>query len=644
MDQVKVALAVIKKHHFWILCGLAVLFGLGAWWSATAGLASRIEARRGELESTYKQIAGISSGGAHPNEETNKKIEGLHKELTDKVLKAWSKLYQDQKERNEWPSELGDEFRDYVKFLRSEDEIPFDYRNTYMYFIRNHFPEMYEIVDIRLPVEKDEDGRTKLDADGKPIKVDPFKDSRGGGSVGGMSGTEGMGSMPGPGTGGMPGASYSRTSGSKGDELAGKVDWNSGDLKRIRGGFYWSTTPTTSQVRLAQEDLWVYEALLRIIRDANAHATSHHNAAVKEIMALEIGRGAANAFAQLQGQTTRSGGGFAGAGGEAFPGSGGGMMPGMGPGGGGADMAGGSMPAMSAMPGPGGPGGAMPGMQGMPSMPGADGGAGPTTSGATGAGRGGTGSTLSPDEQWQKRLTDFRYVDQKGIPLAASASQPFAEFKMMPVRMALLVDQRRIPKLLVNCANSSMPVDVRRVTLNPGKGGSLNMGSLGGGSGYGTGGGMSGVQTGGSGGGFSGPAGGAGLGPESEGFGGPSTGTSSTSTGRREQQTSYDIPIEILGIIHIFNPPDPQKLGTGSAGEEMAAAPAEPPAAATTTPPAEPSATPAAEPPATPPAEPAATPPPPETPALGPAGGPAAAPAGPTAPATPPAGAAAPNP
>ena len=107
--------------------------------------------------------------------------------------------------------------------------------------------------------------------------------------------------------------------------------------------------------------------------------------------------------------------------------------PGLGPGG----------PGM----GPGGPGG--PGMG--PGGPGAEPG----------------GKAASADAQF----LDYRYVDDKGQPLPASdpeypyVKQPFAEFKMMPIRMSLVMDERRLPKLLVECGNSNMPIEVRRVRV-----------------------------------------------------------------------------------------------------------------------------------------------------------------------------------
>ena len=54
--------------------------------------------------------------------------------------------------------------------------------------------------------------------------------------------------------------------------------------------------------------------------------------------------------------------------------------------------------------------------------------------------------------------------------------------------------------------------------------------------------------------------------------------------GEKQETGSVDIPVEIYGVICIYNPPDRGKLGTGAASAEKspeAAAPAMPAAAAT---------------------------------------------------------------
>jgi len=660
MDQVKVGIEVIKKHHFWVLCVVVVGLGLVFWWSATAGLADRIEERKGALESTQKSVLTITSGGPHPNESSNSAIDARSKELTDRVFRAWNKLYRAQKARNQWPAQLGDEFCKYMDLLGPEDEIPSNLRDTYMYFIRNHFPEMYEIVDIRLPAARDEKGNIKKDENGKPIKIDPFEKTMGSRDYGGAMEAAGPGMYDGamPGASAMPGmpgvSGTSRTLGSGSGQLIGKVDWSMADLKRIRDAFYWTTQPTSIQVRLAQEDLWVYEALLRIIERTNEGATSHYNAAVKRIEALEIGQRAATAFLRSRVGYSRygAGSGFPGSGGTgmyggdgAMPGMpGAGAMPGM-PGAGampGMPGAGampgmpgaGPGPAMPGMPGGGampgmpgaGPGSAMPGMPGegpgptMPGMPGTMPGSGygggmpGTTGGGSKSGSGASG-VLSLNEQWKMRLTHGRYVDRDGIPVGAGQPQPFAEFKMMPVRMLLLVDQRRLSSLLVNCANSSMPVEVCQVSLNPGKGKPLDFARMSRGAGPGSQGGAMSAMPGETMTSYPGGMMGDSMVPGSYPSG-------STTRGRgQDKQISYDLPVEIQGIIYIFNPPDIEKLGTGSAADKPGAAPGSVPAAPPAPPPMTP---PAAAPPTPTPAAPA-TPPTP-TPAATPAA-PAAPPA-----------------
>ena len=261
--------------------------------------------------------------------------------------------------------------------------------------------------------------------------------------------------------------------------------------------------------------------------------------------------------------------------------------------------------------------------------------------GPSGSGRM-VGSTGSAEERIKSQLIHYRYVDQNGMPLAATASPPFAEFKMTAVVLLLVADQRRIANLIINCANSPMPVVVWQVGLNPGKGSTLNLGTAGSGMDGAYGGAFGGGMP--TGGGMMSGMGGADMYGEESGASAFGMGGGPTAQ-NRDQQTTYDMPIEIQGIIYIFNPPDREKLGTGSAGEEApmppsgalaippAAAPAAPPAGAPVTPPAAAPGMPPAGAPAVPPAGAPATPPA-AAPGMPPAGAPAVPPAG--APATPP--------
>lgn len=635
MDQLKVALNLLKKYHFWILLAVVLLVGLFIWHTASASLSEQFAKRKADLESKKKAVSEIAGAPKPPNLQVVDAIKQQHNRLREEVYQAWMYLYQLQQRNNPWPN-LGPEFAQMIAQLTAEElkdpdkprEIPIEFRDLYLNFIQEHVKTLGDIVQARRPKDlfEEEGTTTKPGAKGKQgSEAESAADSAGSGDTdAGQTAsdskklrkkllatargtTPGMltpGAMPGIMPGASPEATMSGygTGGMSGVEMVGVVDWL--DEANLLARFNWLTTPSTEEIRLAQEDLWVYEALLRIIADTNRPATTQYAAVVKKIFSLEIAQQAAAAF---QSAALGRGGGLA-------------MMPGMG------GMYGSGypgMPGMSGMPG---------GYPGMPEMGSSAMGTSAAGSSAADTSAGGTTLGASPDMPGDSGLAGtpgmpgagmamlsrdqmarhFRYVDLNGNPLPANAKPPFAEFKMMPVRMYLLVDQRRLHRLLANCANSSMPVEVRRVRIRPEQGldfsafsGAAMMGGtgpMGGMSGYpgassGYPGGMGGYPGGTPGfsgsmpgmpGGLSGmpsgypgaPGGPSGLmgpsmttpsmtpggTPEMPGAGpyGSSYGAGGTGTAMAAEE-SWDVPVEILGIIYIFNPPNRSKLGTGAA-------------------------------------------------------------------------------
>ena len=161
------------------------------------------------------------------------------------------------------------------------------------------------------------------------------------------------------------------------------------------------------------------------------------------------------------------------------------------------------------------------------------------------------------EEQLNQQVMNFRYIDDKGKPLPYQPQFPYAnhprsEFKMMPISMKLVMDQRYIPQLLVNCANSNMPIEVRRVRMLKTQGPAGTTSSpMGGGMGMG--------------GDFGGMGGGMGM-PRPGAMGGAAVQQSDTA--------QFEVPVEIHAIINIYNPPDLDKLGKGAAAAGGAATPA----------------------------------------------------------------------
>ena len=296
------------------------------------------------------------------------------------------------------------------------------------------------------------------------------------------------------------------------------VDWfpdNQKDL--IDNHFDWShqqdNVPTSLQVLYAQEDLWVLDALLNIISETNAGVTLKSQAAVKRIEHIHLGKNVAGPIVATAATDAEGGAAL-------------GMNPGMGPNrfrgmGGMGSMDG--MDVMGGMRGMGGMGG-MGGMRGMEGMA--------------------QGATVDP--------ADGRYVDRNYQPLsagdlrsAAAADDAESAFlavaKRMPINMRVSIDQRRIPELLVACANSVLTVEIRQLRF------AGEEGSSGGGA-------ARGMAAG-------GPMGGAAFGG---GFGGGGMRRAMArpgADGSLRETLTWDVPIEIYGIIYIYNPVDLDKLG-----------------------------------------------------------------------------------
>ena len=557
MDQLKVILAAIKKHHFWVLGGVVLILLLGVWWQATSGLAKQYEGRKGTLKGHFQKISTLAGAVDPPNAGVIEAIGRVHDDMTKDVLEAWKFLYKQQQDKNRLPEDLGPEFISVWNSLQPDDPIPDEFRDIYWTFITNYLPTQCKRAHIRRP----KDGEAERRRLGPGLMPE-----------GGPAGTENI-------------------------EYVGKVVWDQQNYDQLRARFNWRSRPTTQQIRLAQEDLWVYDTLLNIVRDLNEGARSHYNAPVKRIAALDIGREAANAFAVAQNALGL--GSLQGVAASAAPG----VMP-----------TGEGMPQVPpAGPGMMGEGGMGPGMASPEMMNPEMMGPGMMMPGAAALGEG---------------LLAGRYVDENAQPVPIEQGvpkQPYTEFKMMPIRFSLVMDQRKIPELMGMCADSNMPIKIRQLRLSPGRTAKVDYaGSVvttpgmnmmpSPASPYGPGNFSMGMEEGG--------IGGPGATPMENMMPGPG---GVGGLGQGSYVGPYDMPVEILGIIYIYNPADPLKLGKGTAATQPGTGPAVTPA----TPATIPGTTPAVPPGTTPAVPPGTTPavPPGTTPATTPATKPGTAPA-----------------
>jgi len=393
VDQLKVVLAVLKKHHFWILACIVVAIALTVWATATADVAGRFDARRGQIRGKFDALETIQSDPNHPNEKVIAACADANETTKGNVLRIWETLFQEQKQRNQLPATLSDEFKIYFEEM---GPIPSKYREEYQIFIRDYVGKLfYEELNCIRP----KNWKFGQERPEKPT-------------------------------------------------LIGVVKWEESNEYEITHRFVWTSPPTTDEIRDAQEELWVYQTLVRIIKNINSGASLPDNAPIKRIEFMQIGE-------KVQG------------------------------------------------------------------------------AGKNPEGIGVNIEKIMADLEVNKA---GRYVDQSGLPLVRAGAppyyeHPFAEFKMMPIRLRLLIEQDKIPSLLVQCANSSMPIEIRRLRLRPGLGSAIQTSA-------------SGETV------LRQPA------------------QSAASTINENDPTAYRyVPIEVEGIICIYNPPNRDQLGTGAAAE-----------------------------------------------------------------------------
>ncbi len=308
--------------------------------------------------------------------------------------------------------------------------------------------------------------------------------------------------------------------------VVGNVDWPEPEIYTLPT---WESEayPKSIEVWYAQETLWVYEALISVVAETNKDYDTIAKAPVKCVENMLIGQQAATEWGALK--TTI--GDLTGASAANAMG----------------DMMGSSSMMMSSSMG----------SSSMGSM-------------------GSSSSGGSAEMQAADAILMGRYLDLEGKPLLASDKPSFAEFNMMPVCLKVVIDQRRVPELLVSCANSAMPIDVKHIRVCPdnnvpftmpvettasadmmGMGGSMMGGSSMMGSSS-----MGGSSAGGASGGAGGARG------SMDGAGGPGgSETGGVEIGRSELGLSEygadAIRVEIFGVINIYNEPNKDAFGTG---------------------------------------------------------------------------------
>ena len=217
MDNLKKLLAILNKYQFWIICGGILITVIVCWWLATGSLASQFTQRKAKLKTAFSNAVVESN---HPNQGVIETINQQHEAfLKRRVYEAWKFLYDEQKAKNPLPVELGEDFKQAFENLKPKGDLSYQHLQTYQNYIKGHVATLKKLIDAFHSGNVAKDGA-------KAAGVAP--------------------------AGGEP-------------ERTGIVDWDEKDYLTLEHKFHWGTEIPSTLALVAQENLWVYEAMLRVI-------------------------------------------------------------------------------------------------------------------------------------------------------------------------------------------------------------------------------------------------------------------------------------------------------------------------------------------------------------------------------------------
>jgi hypothetical protein len=393
-DSIRPAVEALVKHHFWLLTLLVPLALLPLLWVATGAMENKIRTQQNKIDTQITALKTVAGRSDHPNDSWTKAVKTQLESVRQETLAEWQRFWDSQQSLRAWPDKFGPDFVRAVGALRPGGSLDRQFLQRYQNMVAD--------VVRQLP--------------------------------GQMGAAEAMTEAT-----AKSGAGGARPAAGGGSRFL--VTWAADDQSRLYKSFKWDSTPSTGQVLLAQEELWVYGMWCNFIRRANEKATGAFDTTITEVEQLAVGYPAA----------------------EDQPGGQGGAR---------ILVAKGGAPEAAVDVASAPPGGASATAKGPASRPGHPrfgGGAPAPRSGggevAAAGGLGGGPAAASPDDP----LREWIYVDFSGRPLSAAelATAPEAQMvHLMPFVLRVVMDERRLDALLMDIAAASVPIDVRQVRIN----------------------------------------------------------------------------------------------------------------------------------------------------------------------------------
>jgi hypothetical protein len=367
-EGVRPFLSGVVRYHFWILAAIVPLVLVPVLSTANSALRANIAAKRGQIEAKLGDLRGVTGEDPHPNENWSAAIDADAARIDAETAAEWRRLWHSQSGLRVWSPMLGEDFVEAAAELGPGDK----FERPLLIRYQNMAPRLVRELPARMGV-----------ADASVNQPEP-----------------------------------------KVAQVAAKIPaltWDAADQLRLFGSFAWTRIPSTTQIVMAQEELWVYGMFCDILAGFTKGATGGHDSPLTVVEKLAVG------FPAIEAQ----------------------------PGGAG------SQRLVVSEREPETPGDEEPPPPPPPPDPGAD--------GASGIPR---HPRFAGERQATATDDDYRswvYVDFSGKGLTAEAlAETPPMFRLMPFVLQVVIDQRQLDPFLAKLATWPIPIDVRQVRINAG--------------------------------------------------------------------------------------------------------------------------------------------------------------------------------
>jgi hypothetical protein len=280
-DQARPWVALLAKHHFWLLAVVVPLVLVPLLFLAKSHLIEEIEAVRTQIKGHISALQNVRRIPQHPNSSWANDIDASTMRVKRETYAEWRKFWESQRPLRVWPESLGPDFVKEVEALKPDGKLSRNRLERY----QNNVRTLVRLLPARMAVEDSMLDPSEAGPSQQVFRPEPMRPGLG------PAGTA---------TEVSPYASI----------------WNAENQQRIAESFSWTKAPSTAKVLLAQEELWVYGVLCDTVARINKTATGPHNAAIASVDELYVGYPAAedNPGGTAGGRIVRTALGAAGAG------------------------------------------------------------------------------------------------------------------------------------------------------------------------------------------------------------------------------------------------------------------------------------------------------------------------------------------